>query len=55
VILITAATRALLREDHGGLEPRPAIPLKGKRELVELFALSRAPAVAVPLRVATGV
>ena len=32
VILITAATRALLREDHGRLEPRPSIPLKGKRE-----------------------
>jgi adenylate cyclase len=55
VILITAATRALLREDHGGLLLRPSIPLKGKREQVELFALSRAPAVTVPLRVATGV
>jgi class 3 adenylate cyclase len=54
VILITAATRDLLREDHGGLEPRPSIPLKGKREPVELFALRRAPAVSVPLRVATG-
>jgi adenylate cyclase len=55
VILVTAATRELLREDHGGLEPRPAIPLKGKREPVELFALSRAPTATVPLRVATGV
>jgi class 3 adenylate cyclase len=55
VILVTAATRALLREDHGGLVRRPSIPLKGKREPVELFALSRAPAVTVPLRVATGV
>ena len=40
VILITDATRALLREDHGGLEQRPSIPLKGKREPVELFALA---------------
>jgi adenylate cyclase len=55
VILVTAATRELLREEHGGLEPRPSIPLKGKRELVELFALHRAPTVTVPLRVATGV
>jgi adenylate cyclase len=54
VILITAATRALLRQDHGGLEPRPSIPLKGKRELVELFAMSAAPTATVPLRVATG-
>src|SRR4051794_35066713 len=55
VILITAATRALLREDHGGLVQRPPIPLKGKREPVELFALSTAPTATVPLRVATGV
>jgi class 3 adenylate cyclase len=54
VILVTAATRALLREDHGGLEPRPSIPLKGKRELVELFALRDAPTVAAPLRIVTG-
>ncbi|MDX6658059.1 MAG: adenylate cyclase, partial [Solirubrobacteraceae bacterium] len=55
VILVTAATRALLRADHGGLEPRPSIPLKGKRERVELFALRTAPTATVPLRVATGV
>ena len=54
VILVTAATRALLRTDHGGLEQRPSIPLKGKREPVELFALRRAPTAAVPLRVASG-
>jgi class 3 adenylate cyclase len=54
VILITAATRDLLREDHGGLEPRPSIPLKGKREPVELFALRDAPTAAVPLRMVTG-
>jgi adenylate cyclase len=54
VILITAATRALLREDHGGLEPRQSMELKGKREPVELFALRGAPTAAVPLRVASG-
>jgi adenylate cyclase len=53
VILITAATRALLREDHGPLDPRPAIPLKGKREPVELFALRDAPTAAAPLRMVT--
>jgi adenylate cyclase len=53
VILVTAATRALLRTDHGGLEPRPSIPLKGKSEPVELFALRRAPTAAVPLRIAS--
>jgi adenylate cyclase len=52
VILVTAATRALLRHDHGGLEARPPMMLKGKREPTELFALSRAPTAAVPLRVA---
>jgi adenylate cyclase len=54
VILITAATRALLREDHGALDPRPSMPLKGKRELVELFALRDAPTAAAPLRIVTG-
>jgi adenylate cyclase len=53
VILLTAATAALLRSEHGGLEPRPSIPLKGKREPVELFALRRAPTAAVPLRIAS--
>lgn len=53
VILITAATRALLRTDHGGLEARPSIPLKGKREPVDLFALRGAPTAAVPLRIAS--
>jgi len=54
VILITDATRALLREDHGGLVQRPSIPLKGKREPVELFALAAAPTAAAPLRMVTG-
>jgi class 3 adenylate cyclase len=54
VVLLTAATRALLQQDHGGLEARPPMALKGKREPVELFALRRAPAAAVPLRVVSG-
>jgi len=54
VILITGATRALLREDHGALDPRPSMPLKGKREPVELFALRDAPTAAAPLRIVTG-
>ena len=29
-ILITDATRALLREDHGGLEQRPSIAAEGQ-------------------------
>jgi adenylate cyclase len=54
VILLTAATCALLRTDHGGLDPRPPIPLKGKSDPVELFALRRAPTAAAPLRIASG-
>jgi adenylate cyclase len=54
VVLLTAATRALLENDHGGLEARPPMTLKGKRDPVKLFALRRAPAAAVPLRVAYG-
>jgi class 3 adenylate cyclase len=38
-ILVTAATRALLRqEDPSAWEERPRVPLKGKRETVALFA-----------------
>src|SRR3954454_21062148 len=54
VILVTGATVALLREDHGGLEPRPSVPLKGKLEPVEIFALRDAPMAAAPLRMVTG-
>jgi class 3 adenylate cyclase len=38
VILITEATRRLLREDHGGFVERAAVPLKGKSERVRLYA-----------------
>ena len=31
-MLITEATRRLLRRDHGGCERAPAVALKGKRE-----------------------
>jgi adenylate cyclase len=37
-VLVTEATRRLLRADHGGFENRPAVPLKGKRERVQLWA-----------------
>lgn len=37
-VLVTEATRLLLRTDHGGFDARPAVPLKGKRERVELWA-----------------
>jgi class 3 adenylate cyclase len=37
-VLVTEATRVLLREEHGGFDARPAVPLKGKRERVELWA-----------------
>jgi class 3 adenylate cyclase len=38
VVLVTEATRALLRDEHGGFDPRAAVPLKGKTERVELWA-----------------
>lgn len=37
-VLVTDATQRLLCLDHGGFDPRPAAPLKGKRERVELWA-----------------
>lgn len=37
-VLVTEATRRLLREDHGRFENRPAVPLKGKSERVQLWA-----------------
>jgi class 3 adenylate cyclase len=37
-VLVTEATRRLLRAHHGGFENRPAVPLKGKRERVQLWA-----------------
>lgn len=44
-VLVTEATRLLLRADHGGFDERPAAPLKGKRERVQLWA-PRVPAPA---------
>jgi adenylate cyclase len=37
-VLVTDATQRLLCLDHGGFDPRPAAPLKGKRERVQLWA-----------------
>ena len=37
-VLVTGATRRLLTRDFGGFDPRPALPLKGKSEDVELYA-----------------
>jgi class 3 adenylate cyclase len=37
-VLVTEATRKLLRRDHGRFENRPAVPLKGKTERVQLWA-----------------
>jgi class 3 adenylate cyclase len=50
VILITEATRRLLREDHGGFVERDAVPLKGKTERVRLYAplAAAAEALAAP-------
>ena len=37
-VLVTDATQRLLCLDHGGFDARPAAPLKGKRERVQLWA-----------------
>ncbi|MDO8209758.1 adenylate/guanylate cyclase domain-containing protein [Conexibacter sp. CPCC 206217] len=37
-VLVTEATRRLLTRDHGRFENRPAVPLKGKTERVQLWA-----------------
>jgi adenylate cyclase len=37
-MLVTEATRRLLRCEHGGFEERPSVPLKGKTERVQLWA-----------------
>lgn len=49
-VLITDATRCLLTRDFGEMEPRPAVELKGKTEVVALFA----PCGKVPVAVAGG-
>jgi adenylate cyclase len=50
VILVTEATLALLRGDHGGFVERVDVPLKGKSERVRVYApkalAARAPAAA---------
>ena len=38
VVLVTEATCALLRRDHGGFRERRDVPLKGKSERVRLYA-----------------
>ncbi len=43
-VLVTEATRALLRRDHGAFRERPKVALKGKRQVVRLFAPVRAAA-----------
>lgn len=45
-VLVTEATRALLCDEHGGFDPRPAVPLKGKSERVQLWAPRAAGSVA---------
>jgi len=37
-VLVTEATRRLLRQEHGRFENRPAVKLKGKSERVQLWA-----------------
>ena len=45
-VLITEATRAMLKTDFGSWEERPPVPLKGKSEVIRLYA-PRAPVSAV--------
>jgi class 3 adenylate cyclase len=47
VVLLTEATRCLLTRDHGALEPRGSMPLKGKSDGVALWS-AKASAVALP-------
>ncbi|MEA2228999.1 MAG: adenylate cyclase [Solirubrobacteraceae bacterium] len=49
VVLVTEATLALLRSDHGGFVERPGVTLKGKSDRVRLFAPLAAVALAEPL------
>ncbi|HYZ29035.1 MAG TPA: adenylate/guanylate cyclase domain-containing protein [Thermoleophilaceae bacterium] len=43
VVLLTEATRCLLTRDHGELEPRGSMPLKGKSGGVALWSAKAAP------------
>jgi adenylate cyclase len=48
VVLVTEATCALLRRDHGGFRERRDVPLKGKTERVRLYALAALVAAGEP-------
>jgi len=45
VVLLTEATRCLLTREHGELEPRGEIPLKGKSDGVALWSAKTLPSV----------
>jgi class 3 adenylate cyclase len=47
VVLVTEATRRLLRFDHGGFVERPGVTLKGKSDVVRLYAPLAAAAEAI--------
>ena len=49
-ILVTEATRALLRHDHGGLAERGTVALRGRTEPVKVHAALAADDVAPPAR-----
>ena len=40
-VLVTAETQRRLRRDHGGWSERPPVPLKGKSDVIPLFAPAR--------------
>jgi class 3 adenylate cyclase len=48
VVLVTEATRRLLRADHGGFVERVDVPLKGKSDRVPLYAPAAVAAKAQP-------
>jgi len=52
VILVTEATRRLLRDDQGAFVERVEVPLKGKTERVRLYAPAAAAAEGRPARAA---
>jgi adenylate cyclase len=55
-MLVTEATRALLRDEHGAFDRRPPAPLKGKRARVRLWApRAVSPAVAADEQVGEAV
>ncbi len=46
-VLITEATRSLLRSDLGEWEERPPVPLKGKEQVIRLYAPAQARVAAI--------